>query len=169
MARERIRGPVVFAWLAAVMIAFSAVIGLSSAQAADPKASHVKPAPSRVPAWRQLRPDQQRILAPLREDWENLEPQRKLKWVEISNRYHKLGSDEQARIQRRMKAWASLTPDQRRAARDFYRDIEKLPPEKKQEVRHKWEEYQQFTEGQKQQYAARQKPMEDQAAAQDSH
>jgi len=153
----------------AVVIAFPAVIGLSSAQAADSKASHVKPASSHVPAWKQLRPDQQRVLAPLREDWENLEPQRRLKWIEISNRYPKLASDEQARIQRRMKAWASLTPDQRRAARDFYRDIEKLPPEKKHEVRHKWEEYQQLPEGKKQQYAARQKQMEDQAAAQDSH
>ena len=32
--------------------------------------------------WSQLTPEQQRILAPLKEDWPNIEPPRRKKWVQ---------------------------------------------------------------------------------------
>jgi len=41
-------------------------------------------------------------------------------------------TDEQVRVQRRMQAWAKLTPKERQAARERYKKMEKLPPEKKQ-------------------------------------
>ena len=42
-----------------------------------------------------------------------------------------------------MKAWAALTPEQRRAARERYQTVKKLPPEKRNEVKQKWQQYQQ--------------------------
>lgn len=98
------------------------------------------------PAWSQLKPEQQRVLAPLKDDWSNLEGPRKRKWIGIANRYPQLPAEEQARVQRRMKDWAALTPEQRSSAREFYRDLEKLPPEQKQAIRDKWEQYQQLPE-----------------------
>lgn len=159
------------ALLSAALAAAPLVTGLAEAGATEPKpATTPKTTRSRIPAvWKQLRPDQQRVLAPLKDDWENLEPVRKLKWIEIANRYPKLPREDQARIQEKMKAWASLTPEQRRAAREFYQDIEKLPPEKKQEVRQKWEEYQQLPEGKRQELAARPKQAEEPVPAHDSH
>ena len=105
------------------------------------------------PTWIQLKPDQQRVLAPLHDDWSNLDGTRKRKWIAIANRYPKLSADEQSRVQRRMKEWASLTPEQRANARDFYRDLEKLTPQEKQTVREKWEAYQQLPEDKRRQFA----------------
>ena len=41
-----------------------------------------------------------------------------------------------------MKEWAALTPEQRRAAREKYRTVKKLPPEQRKEVKLKWQQYQ---------------------------
>ncbi|MFO1364654.1 MAG: DUF3106 domain-containing protein [Burkholderiales bacterium] len=90
------------------------------------------------PAWSELRPSQQRVLAPIRSEWDALDAHGKLKWVGIADRYPKMSPDAQARLQRQMKEWAALTPEQRRAARDKYREFEQLGPE---EVRLKWDQY----------------------------
>jgi hypothetical protein len=42
-----------------------------------------------------------------------------------------------------MQEWAQLTPEERRVAREKYRSIKSLPPQKRDEVRQKWHEYQQ--------------------------
>ena len=42
-----------------------------------------------------------------------------------------------------MREWAKLTPEQRRVARENYKTIKKLPPEKRKEVKAQWQEYQQ--------------------------
>lgn len=93
------------------------------------------------------------MLAPLHDDWQDLDGSRKRKWIAIANRYPQLSADEQSRVQRRMKEWASLSPEQRANARDFYRDLEKLTPEAKQTVREKWEAYQQLPEDRRRQLA----------------
>ncbi len=43
-----------------------------------------------------------------------------------------------------MSAWARLTPDERRIAREQFKTLRQLPPEQRQEVRQKWQEYQQL-------------------------
>lgn len=68
-------------------------------------------------------------------------------------------------MQRRMKEWASLTPDQRDNARHFYRDLEKLSPEEKQTVREKWEAYQQLPEDKRRQLTTSAPQSADQGAA----
>ncbi|MDQ5849990.1 MAG: DUF3106 domain-containing protein [Pseudomonadota bacterium] len=84
------------------------------------------------------------ILAPLKADWESLEPERRRKWIGIAKRYPKMQADQQERVQRRMQAWAKLTPEQRRQARETYRSIAKTPPEKRDKLREQWSEYQQL-------------------------
>jgi hypothetical protein len=49
-------------------------------------------------------------------------------------------------MQERMRDWVTLTPDQRRVARESYARAEKLGPDQKSA---KWQEYQQLSEEQK--------------------
>jgi hypothetical protein len=41
-----------------------------------------------------------------------------------------------------MREWVELTPEQRAQARERYKNMEKLPPEKRQEMKRKWHQYQ---------------------------
>jgi hypothetical protein len=96
------------------------------------------------PAWAELTAEQQQILAPLKADWESLEPERRRKWVGVAKRYPKMTTLGQERVQRRMQLWAKLTPEQRRQARETYKQIAKVPPEKRGKLREQWAEYQQL-------------------------
>jgi hypothetical protein len=109
---------------------------------AKAKPPAAKPQAQVRPAWAELTADQQMILAPLKADWDSLEPERRRKWVGIAKRYSKMTVQEQERVQRRMQAWAKLSPDQRRQARENYRRIVKVPPEKRDKLREAWAEYQ---------------------------
>jgi hypothetical protein len=96
------------------------------------------------PAWAELTAEQQQILAPLKADWESLEPERRRKWIGIAKRYPAMKLAEQERVQRRMQYWAKLTPEQRRQARETYKQLVKVPPEKRGKLREQWAEYQQL-------------------------
>jgi hypothetical protein len=54
-----------------------------------------------------------------------------------------LKPDEQLRLQERMRDWVRLSSEERRAAREKYLAIKKLPPAKREEVKLQWEQYQQ--------------------------
>lgn len=95
------------------------------------------------PAWAELSPRQQHVLAPLADEWEALDTLRRKKWVTIANRFPKMKPAEQQRLQRRMQEWAKLTPEQRRVAREKYRTLKQLPPTQRQEVSQKWQQYRQ--------------------------
>ena len=95
------------------------------------------------PAWAELTAEQQHVLAPLKADWDALEPERRRKWLGIAKRYPTMKPEAQARVQRRMQAWAKLTPEQRRQARENYKRLAKMPREDhKKDLREKWAEYQ---------------------------
>ena len=106
-------------------------------------------APNRGPDWPQLNAEQQKILAPLKDDWSNIEGPRRQKWLEIAKRYPSMTPEQQNRLQSRMKHWASLSHDERAQARDRYKQLKQLPPEKRAEVNRKWQEYQNLPEEQK--------------------
>ena len=94
------------------------------------------------PAWAELTPSQQEILAPLKPDWDRLDRDRRMKWVGIAKRYPTMKPEQQARVQRRMEAWVKLTPEQRRQARENYKNLAKVPPERRGDLRQQWAEYQ---------------------------
>jgi len=103
------------------------------------------------PAWSELSPVHQRILAPLEPLWDTLPELNRRKWLRIADRYPKFSPAEQARLQTRMGEWVKLTPQQRRLARENYQITRSLPPEKKAEA---WDKYQQLPEEQKKNLAA---------------
>lgn len=94
------------------------------------------------PNWSELSPKQQAVLAPLAADWESLDSTRRKKWVTIANRYPRMGTEEQTRLQERMQAWAKLTPQQRRVARENYRALRQLPSPQRSSVREQWQQRQ---------------------------
>jgi hypothetical protein len=94
------------------------------------------------PAWAELTAEQQKILAPLKADWESIETERRRKWIGVAKRYPGMTPQGQERVQRRMQTWAALTPEQRRQARETYKQIVKVPPEKRGKLRDQWAEYQ---------------------------
>lgn len=94
------------------------------------------------PAWSELKPEQQKILAPLAPEWESMDAVRRKKWIEIADRYPRMKPEEQQRLQKRMVDWVKLTPAQRAAARDKYQALKKLPPDKRKEVTAQWQRYQ---------------------------
>jgi hypothetical protein len=110
-----------------------------------PKAKPAAKAKAQVrPAWAELTAEQQKILAPLKADWESLEPERRRNWIGVAKRYPTMTAQSQERVQRRMQTWAQLSPEQRRQARETYKQIVKVPPEKRGNLREQWAEYQQL-------------------------
>jgi hypothetical protein len=111
--------------------------------AAKPAAKAAQPKPGVRPAWAELTAEQQQILAPLKPDWDTLDPERRQKWIGIAKRYPRMQAKEQERVQRRMQAWARLTPEQRRQARENYKQLAKAQrPAPKKDLRQAWAEYQ---------------------------
>lgn len=108
-------------------------------------------AASARPAWAELSPVNQRILAPLQPLWDTLPELNRHKWLRIAERYPKFSPAEQARLQARMTEWVKMTPQQRRLARENYQITRSLPAEKKAEA---WDKYQQLPEEQKKKLAA---------------
>ena len=123
----------VVALIASLCLAFSAV----AAQTKTEAKKVVKP------AWVELTPAQQQVLAPLQAEWEQLDSPRRKKWVTIANRYPTMKPAEQERLQKRMQEWAKLTPQERRAAREKYQTLKKQPPHKRDELARRWQEYEQ--------------------------
>ncbi len=104
------------------------------------------------PLWSELTKPQQQVLQPLATDWDKMEAVKKLKWVEIANRFKTMKPDEQQRVHERMRNWAvELTPEQRRVARENYATTKKIDPGQKSA---QWEQYQQLPEAEKKRLAA---------------
>jgi hypothetical protein len=102
-----------------------------------------------VPDWAELPTDTQQILAPLGPEWNQIEPASRRKWLQVADRYPKMGKSEQARVQRRMKDWAKLTPAQRKAAREKYRNVRQATPEQREALKKMWSEYQSLPDEEK--------------------
>lgn len=116
-----------------LFVAFAAT-GAEAQQQNQKKSETTKPA---RPLWSELSPQQQHVLGPLAADWDNLDTLRRKKWVTIANRYPKMKPDAQERLQTRMQAWAKLTQEERRMARENYRSLKKLPDPQRREVSQK--------------------------------
>jgi len=90
-----------------------------------------------VPFWKDLTPQQQQVLAPVAAEWDTYTARGRKRYVAIADRYPKLKPDEQARVTARLKSWASLSRQDRDKARENFRKVRKLPPEKQAEVKQK--------------------------------
>ncbi|MEO6918981.1 MAG: DUF3106 domain-containing protein [Collimonas sp.] len=126
---------------------------ISEAALKAPKMTKV--AGNAVPNWVELTALQQHILEPLAPDWDKLKPATRKKWLEISGRYVKMTPAEQERLQARMRGWVTLTPEQRRIARENYARANKLDTEQRAL---RWQQYQQLSDEQKKELAEQATP-----------
>ena len=102
------------------------------------------------PSWVELTQEQRDSLSPLKEEWEGITPVRKKKWLKIAQRMESMSLEEKARVQERIQLWVSLTPEQRREARQNYLNAKKLDIKDKSL---QWLEYQSLPEEQKKELA----------------
>ncbi len=115
-------------------LALAALLALS--------ACALQAAPGKGPEWASLTADQQQTLAPLATEWVQLNPDQRRKWIGIAKRYPSMKAEEQQRIQKRMQAWTRLTHEQLWQARQQYRSLGSLAPDRRDELRKYWAEYQ---------------------------
>jgi hypothetical protein len=120
--------------------------------AAPAKGGKNKPKPPEKTMWKDLSPAQQQALEPLAAEWDQIEPIRKQKWLGIVKRYASMKPDEQMRVQERMREWVRMTPEERRQVRQNFARAQKLDPSQKSTS---WESYQQLSEEQKKELAAK--------------
>ncbi len=98
--------------------------------------------------WKNLTAPQQLALAPLAAEWDKMDAARKLKWLEIANRFASMKPNEQQRVHDKMREWIKLTPEERRKVRENYTATKKIDKDQKSV---QWEQYQQLTDEQKKQ------------------
>ena len=146
----------------ALAITASGVASTNAFAQPAPNTTHGKSTaiPEKKPdgTWESLSPSQQKILAPLEDDWEYMIPDSRKKWIHISNIYPQMSTQDQERLQSRMASWSSLSQKDRRIARENYLSSLKFPPEKKAEA---WSAYQKLSDEQKKKLAdleAKRKP-----------
>lgn len=132
---------------------FGTALGISLWLVAQSGMAAIVP-PLPQPTWKELSPEQQRILAPLAGEWDKMEGFRRKKWMGIAQRYQSMTPDEQSRMQRRMTSWAKLTPEERKRARAKYLKLQDGSPEKKEDLKKKWEQYKELPEAEKARLAA---------------
>lgn len=145
---------------ALISISMMLVLGaLGSAQSSEafaqaPAGAHGKTTgiPEKKPdgTWEGLKPEQQKILAPLEGDWDYMLPESRKKWIQVANLYPKMSETDQQRLQSRMTSWSNLSQKDRRLARENYLSSLKFPAEKKAEA---WSAYQKLSDEQKKKLA----------------
>ena len=119
-------------------IIFSCVV-VTTGWAETPSPSLIATPPQ--PMWSELTVKQKIVLAPLSDDRDSMEYFRQKKWLTIAARFPNMKPEEQRRIQGQMQAWGKLTQEQRQLARENFKTANRLPIEKKQELKLKWQEY----------------------------
>jgi hypothetical protein len=141
----------------ASMGALLLVISLLAISPANEVAAQTKqPAAASTPKhsgnWDDLSVVQQKILAPLEEDWSYLSKERRQKWIQVANLYPKMKRADQERLQSRMNEWSKLSQKDRRIARDNYLSSLRFPAEEKASA---WQAYQQLSPEEKKKLAAK--------------
>ena len=139
--------------LGAFLFIFSLLaINPASEVAAQTKQPAVASTPKHSGNWDDLSVVQQKILAPLEEDWSYLSKERRQKWIQVANLYPKMKRADQERLQSRMNEWAKLSQKDRRIARDNYLSSLRFPAEEKASA---WQAYQQLSAEDKKKLAAK--------------
>ena len=139
--------------LGAFLFIFSLLaINPASELAAQTKQPAAASTPKHSGNWDDLSLVQQKILAPLEEDWSYLSKERRQKWIQVANLYPKMKRADQERLQSRMNEWAKLSQKDRRIARDNYLSSLRFPAEEKASA---WQAYQQLSAEDKKKLAAK--------------
>lgn len=105
-------------------------------------------------AWEALSSRERQILAPLEQQWGEMDDERRRRWLKLADSYDGLTPAEQGRFRQRMAEWAALSARDREQARARYRSLRAIPTERRETLRDKWDEYQSLTPEERQRIRA---------------
>lgn len=88
--------------------------------------------------WASLSTQDREILSPLATDWNKLPGYQQRRLIAAARKYPKMRPIQQERFQARIHEWAAMSPEQRKAARETFSGLRKLPPAKQHELRERW-------------------------------
>jgi len=119
-----------------------ALVALAQSPATSSGHPAIAPAAKEVakPTWKELTPAQREALAPLVNEWDGLDRSRKLKWLDVANKYPQLSPEGQKRLHERMVEFVKLTPEQRNTARTNFQRAYELPMEQRQSLVQQYQE-----------------------------
>lgn len=138
-------------WLLSVTLALACASPAHAQQPAGAAPAVDTAAVAEKPLWSELTEAQKSALLPLAAEWDRMDAPRKLKWLEIGNRFASMKPDEQQRVHERMREWIKMTPQQRKLARENYASTKKIDKTQKSA---QWQQYQQLPEEEKKKLAA---------------
>lgn len=108
--------------------------------AARPMAKPALPALTPPPTtWSALPANQRELLGPLQEDWSEISPSQRSKWLSAAPVLATMPPDELARVHERMRDWARMSPAERQNARISFQVTRQVGAGERQA---KWEAYQ---------------------------
>lgn len=147
------QNPRVLGLIVAITLAF---FGLSSYLAWNtfwnPARKQAKYKKVSKPRWSDLSAMQRDTLAPLAGEWDHISASGKKTWLIMADRIALKSPEAKARAQKRIQAWAKMTPEQRNIIRTNYALAKKkLKPTEKMA---RWQNYQQLSDEQRQELAA---------------
>jgi len=90
-----------------------------------------------APKWAQLTMQQQLVLAPLAAEWDGFADLQRHRLLGVAEKYPKMSAIEQGRVRSRLQDWAKMTPEQRKLARQNYRQLQELPHDERLAVKKK--------------------------------
>ncbi len=125
-----------FVALGAVLLSLG---GWAGAQNKSVVAAPMAVAPQKGVSWAALTVAQQSTLAPLKADWNSIEPAGKSKWLEVAAKFPNMPQAERDRVHTRMTEWARLTPAQRGQTRLQFQEARAINSAERQA---RWAEYQ---------------------------
>jgi Protein of unknown function (DUF3106) len=155
MRRKSARRSIAWMWFCAMAL-LAAPLALQAQTGPVPAAPKTSLQAADGVSWSSLSQSQKSALKPLESEWNQIEPTRKTKWLEIANKFPTMPAAEQARIQARMADWAQMTPKERGQARMNFKEAQQVPA---QERKARWEAYKALPPEQQKQLAARAAPV----------
>ena len=101
---------------ALILAGFALALGLAApAHAYDPKTPQTP--------WSQLSSEERRVLGPVAQDWERMPGFQQKRLISSARRYPSLQPIQKERFEERIRDWAAMTPEQRRAARETFQGL----------------------------------------------
>ena len=120
---------------AARLIAAALLAAFAAVASAQPSQERLKTPQTR---WSELAPAERRILGPIEENWDRLPGYQQQRLISSARKYPSLQPIQKERFDTRIRDWAAMSSEQRRAARETFQGLRRLPPDKQHELRERW-------------------------------
>lgn len=133
-------------------ICWAALLALAFAMNAQAQQTGQGAARGHGADWAALSPAQQDVLRPLRNEWAQLDTERRAKWVAVADRFPKLPASEQSRVQARMIEWTRMSPSERGQVRQNFTEAQRAAP---RDRKAQWEAYNALPAEKRRELAAR--------------